>query len=253
MLASHLEPLDGLLTGRAEDAVVQVADGAGSAGEGRQRGRGAHPCHCIGHCREITPLIDSLAIIDKVFVIAQVCQRERRGSEDDRQTDRRADGRKGADAGWFRKDGTNKKEQAEERKTRRKRNGRGRRGQQGGVKSSNDGWKKQSSFLLTEAIAHREKPVQTRAQKKTKARLASTPTTSTQARQRRGGSGGIKGKNRMKDSAALVCSMSLRPQHGAGDAGVTAVEPTHGEPGCSCATQNGFLLVSPSIQDQLMS
>lgn len=93
MLASYLEPLNGLLTGRAEDAVMQVVDGAGSAGEGRQRGRGTHPCHCIGHCGEITPLIDSLAIIDKVLVIAQVCQRERRGIEEDRRTDRRTDGR----------------------------------------------------------------------------------------------------------------------------------------------------------------
>lgn len=113
----YLEPLDGLLTGRAEDAVVQVVDGAGSAREGRERGGGTHPCHCIGHCGEITPLIDSLAIIDKVLVIAQVCQRERRGSEEDRRTGGRVDGQKGeADAGWFSQDVTNKRNrQREER------------------------------------------------------------------------------------------------------------------------------------------
>lgn len=54
-------------------------------------------------------MIDSLAIIDKVLVIAQVCQRERRGSEEDRQTDGRTDGRIGADAGWLRRDVTSKR------------------------------------------------------------------------------------------------------------------------------------------------
>lgn len=96
ILPSYLEPLNGLLTGGAEDAVVEVADWPGSAGQRRQRGRGTHPCHCIGHCGEITPLIDSLAIVHKVLVIAQVCQRERHGSEEDRRTDGRE---VGADAG----------------------------------------------------------------------------------------------------------------------------------------------------------
>lgn len=96
ILPSYLEPLNGLLTGRAEDAVVEVVNRPGSAGHRRQRGRGTHPCHCIGHCGEITPLIDSLAIVHKVFVIAQVCQRERHGSEEDRRTDGRE---VGADAG----------------------------------------------------------------------------------------------------------------------------------------------------------
>lgn len=78
---SYLEPLDGLFTGRAEDAVMEVADGADATGQRRQRGGGTHSCHGIGHCGEITPLIDSLAIIHKVLVIAQVCQRERRCME----------------------------------------------------------------------------------------------------------------------------------------------------------------------------
>lgn len=125
---SYLEPLDGLLTGRAEDAIVEVADGAGAAGQGRQRRGGTHPCHCIGHCGEITPLIDSLAIIDKVLVIAQVCQRERRCMEV------RTDGRKvGADAGYLRRDITDERD--------RQRNGQ-KKGKNGGTtrrKSSNNG------------------------------------------------------------------------------------------------------------------
>lgn len=56
---------------------MEVADGPSTTGQGGERGRRAHSCHGVGHCGEITPLIDSLAIIHKVLVIAQVCQRER--------------------------------------------------------------------------------------------------------------------------------------------------------------------------------
>lgn len=92
---SYLEPLDGLLTSWAEDAVVEVVDGASTTGQCRQRGGGTHPCHSIGHCGEITPLIDSLAIVHKVLVIAQVCQRERRCMEVSKEarTDKRVEGR----------------------------------------------------------------------------------------------------------------------------------------------------------------
>ena len=79
---SYLEPLDGLFAGWAEDAIVKVVDGPGATGQGRERGRGAHSRHGVGHCGEITPLIDSLAIVHKVLVIAQVCQRERRCMEE---------------------------------------------------------------------------------------------------------------------------------------------------------------------------
>ena len=75
---SYLEPLDGLFAGRAEDAVMDVGDGPDATGQDRERGGGTHSCHDSGHCGEITPLIDSLAIIHKVLVIAQVCQKERR-------------------------------------------------------------------------------------------------------------------------------------------------------------------------------
>lgn len=71
----HLQPLDGLLAAWAEhDAVVETGDGAGTAGQGRERWGGTHPCHGIGHCGEIIPLIDSLAFIDIVLVIGYVCQ-----------------------------------------------------------------------------------------------------------------------------------------------------------------------------------
>ena len=71
----HLQPLDGLLAAWAEhDAVVEAGDGASSAGEGRQRWGRTHPCHGIGHCGEITPLIDSLVFIIIVLVIGLVCQ-----------------------------------------------------------------------------------------------------------------------------------------------------------------------------------
>lgn len=97
-LSLYLEPLNGLFTGRAEDAVMEVADGTGTTGQGRQRGGGTHPCHGIGHCGEITPLIDNLAIIHKVLVIAQVCQRERRCMEVSKEG--KTNGQKvGADAG----------------------------------------------------------------------------------------------------------------------------------------------------------
>lgn len=97
-LFPYLEPFNGLLTGRAEDAVMKVADGPSTTGQSRQRGGGTHPCHGIGHCREITPLIDNLAIIHKVLVIAQVCQRERRCMEVSKEGG--TDGQKvGADAG----------------------------------------------------------------------------------------------------------------------------------------------------------
>lgn len=87
-------------------------------------------------------MIDSLAIIDQVLVIAQVCQRERRGSEEDRRTDGRE---VGADAGWFRRDVTKKGTgRGTDEKKETKRAGEG--GQQGGVKSSNNGSRKQSSF-----------------------------------------------------------------------------------------------------------
>lgn len=51
---------------------MQAADGASSAGQGRERGRWAHPCHGIGHCGEITPLIDSLDAIEISLVTGQV-------------------------------------------------------------------------------------------------------------------------------------------------------------------------------------
>lgn len=66
----HLQPLDGLLAAGAEhDAVVQAGDGACTAGQGRQRRRGAHPRHGVGHCGEIIPLIHSLAFTVIVRVI----------------------------------------------------------------------------------------------------------------------------------------------------------------------------------------
>ncbi len=69
----HLQPLNGFLASRAEhDPVMQAADGASSAGQGGERGRGAHPCHGIGHCGEITSLIDSLDAIEISRVIGQV-------------------------------------------------------------------------------------------------------------------------------------------------------------------------------------
>lgn len=72
---SHLEPLDGLFTPRAEhDAVMQAADGSSTTGQGGERGGGTHPCHSIGHCGEITPFIDSLASIVIVLVIRKVCR-----------------------------------------------------------------------------------------------------------------------------------------------------------------------------------
>lgn len=51
---------------------MQAADGASSAGQGGERGRWAHPCHGIGHCGEITPLIDSLDAIEISLVIGQI-------------------------------------------------------------------------------------------------------------------------------------------------------------------------------------
>lgn len=54
---------------------MQAADGASSAGQGGERGRWAHSCHGIGHCGEITLLIDSLDAIDIRLVIAQVWPR----------------------------------------------------------------------------------------------------------------------------------------------------------------------------------
>lgn len=50
---SYLEPLDGLFTGRAEDAVVQVGEGPDTTGQDQERGGGTHSCHDIGHCGEI--------------------------------------------------------------------------------------------------------------------------------------------------------------------------------------------------------
>lgn len=80
---SHLESLNGFLAPWAEhDAIVQAADGTSPAGQGGERWRGAHPRHSIGHCGEITSLIDSLATIVIVLVIGYVCQgrgREVRG------------------------------------------------------------------------------------------------------------------------------------------------------------------------------
>lgn len=51
---------------------MQAAVGASSAGQGGERGRGAHPCHGIGHCGEITSLIDSLDAIEISLVFGQV-------------------------------------------------------------------------------------------------------------------------------------------------------------------------------------
>lgn len=66
----HLQPLDGLLAAWAEhDAVMQAGDGSCTAGQGRQRRRGTHPRHGIGHCGEIIPLIHSLAFTVIVLVI----------------------------------------------------------------------------------------------------------------------------------------------------------------------------------------
>lgn len=83
LYGSHLESLNGFLAPWAEhDAIVQVADGTSPAGQGGERWRGAHPRHSIGHCGEITSLIDSLATIVIVLVIGYVCRgrgREVRG------------------------------------------------------------------------------------------------------------------------------------------------------------------------------
>lgn len=66
----HLQPLNGLLAAGAEhDAVVQAGDGAGAAGEDGQRRGGTHPCHGVGHCGEIIPLIHCLAFTVIVRVI----------------------------------------------------------------------------------------------------------------------------------------------------------------------------------------
>lgn len=90
----YLEPFDRLLAGRAEDAVVKVADGGGPTGQGRKRGGGTHSSHCVGHCGEITPLIDSLPIVHNVLVIAQICQREKRCMEERGKTNKnRTEGR----------------------------------------------------------------------------------------------------------------------------------------------------------------
>lgn len=75
LYASHLESLNGFFAPWAEhDAIMEVADGTSPAGQGRERWRGAHPRHSIGHCGEITSLIDSLATIVIVLVIGYVCQ-----------------------------------------------------------------------------------------------------------------------------------------------------------------------------------
>lgn len=90
---------------------MEVADGAGTTGQGWQRGGGTHPCHGIGHCGEITPLIGSLAIVHKVFVIAQVCQRERCCMEASQEGGGQTNGRKvGAKAKWSRKDATDEEQ-----------------------------------------------------------------------------------------------------------------------------------------------
>lgn len=66
----YLESFNGFLAPWAEhDAVMQAADRSSPTGQGRERGRGAHPRHSIGHCGEITSLIDSLATIVIVLVI----------------------------------------------------------------------------------------------------------------------------------------------------------------------------------------
>lgn len=50
----HLQPLDGLLAARGkQDALVQAGHGGGTAGQGRERGRGAHAHQGVGHCGEI--------------------------------------------------------------------------------------------------------------------------------------------------------------------------------------------------------
>lgn len=67
---------------------MKVGDGRGPAGQGGKRWGGTHSRHGIGHCGEITPLIDSLVIVHKVLVTAQVCQRERRCMEECRKTNR---------------------------------------------------------------------------------------------------------------------------------------------------------------------
>lgn len=110
LYASHLESLNGFLAPWAEhDAIMEAADGTSPAGQGGERWRGAHPRHSIGHCGEITSLIDSLATIVIVLVIGYVCRgrgREvwgvgRRAGGDrhrvQREADRkgRAEGRKG--------------------------------------------------------------------------------------------------------------------------------------------------------------
>lgn len=53
---------------------MQTGNGSSPTGQGRERGRGTHPCHGIGHCGEITPFIDSLASIVIVLVIRKVCR-----------------------------------------------------------------------------------------------------------------------------------------------------------------------------------
>ena len=74
-MCANLEAFDGLLAPGAEhDAVVEAGDGPGAAGQHRQGWGGAHPCHAIGHCGEITLLIDSLAFIVIVLEIGHICQ-----------------------------------------------------------------------------------------------------------------------------------------------------------------------------------
>lgn len=90
---------------------MEVVDGPGPTGHDRERRGGTHSCHGIGHCGEITPLIDSLAIIHKVLVIAQVCQRERRCMEvsKERRKEGQKDGRTEQTPGNARRE-TDKKE-----------------------------------------------------------------------------------------------------------------------------------------------
>lgn len=168
---SYLEPLDGLLAGRAEDAVVEVGDGPGATGQGRERGRGTHSCHGIGHCGEITPLIDSLAIVHKILVIAQVCQRERRrmGSEQRKEgrKEGQTDGRKVGSRCRVVKErhrglrGT--RGETDKKEEEKKQGNNGEEYKKKRRESSNNGSKKQRSFALP-------KPSQTETKEQLKLR-----------------------------------------------------------------------------------
>lgn len=82
VLASYLEPFNCFFAARSKhDALMKAGDRGSTAGQGRQRGRGADPSNCVGHCGEIVMAVTQFCP-SSIIIVLKVGHIYRQGRRD---------------------------------------------------------------------------------------------------------------------------------------------------------------------------